>query len=277
MTNTIQARNPHAVPVSLDVLTLLDTTPVELIHIAAETGYSAVSLWLQPPVLPGGTLVVPSMTAEIRQALADTGIKLGNLEVFNLNGDDDIAACEPALELGARLGGVSATAIDFGPDRPDIPERFARFFELAKSYGLAAYIEPISMGRTRTVKDALRLIESAGVDGGVVLDCLHFVRTGSAIADLAQVPAHRIAYAQICDGPFTMAESGIGLESMAERLYPGEGGFPLVELLRALPASAKLAVETPSQSRSTRGESPRERARQAMAATRRLFEQAWGK
>lgn len=273
----ISRPDPHLLPVSLDVLTLLDTTPVELIHIAAETGYSAVSLWVQPPALPGGTLAVPSMATQICRALAETGVKLGNLEVFNINFDGDIASYEPALELGAHLGGVSATAIDFGPDRPDIPERFAQFFELAKKCGLAAYLEPISMGRTRTLKDALRLIAAAGVDGGVVLDFLHFVRTGSTLADLAQVPANRIAYVQICDGPLTMAESGLGTESMAERLYPGEGEFPLVELLRALPANAKLAVETPSQSRSARGESPRERARQAMTATRRLFEQTWGK
>lgn len=277
MNTSHQPQDSHSVPVSLDVLTLLDATPVELIHIAAETGYSAVSLWVQPPVLPGGTLVVPSMTTEIRRALTETGIKLGNLEVFNLNFDGDIASYEPALELGARLGGVSATAIDFGPEREDIPERFAQFFELAKNYGLAAYLEPVSVARTRTLQDALELIAAAGVDAGVVLDFLHLIRTGGTPADLSKVPANRIAYVQICDGPRTIPESGRVAETMAERLYPGEGEFPLVELLRALPASAKLAVETPSQSRSTRGESPRERARQAIAATRRLFEQAWGK
>lgn len=256
---------------SLDCLTLLDASPTELIKIASAAEYSAVSLWIQPPALPGGTLATSAMAADIRQALADTGVALGNLEVFNLNFKGSIAEFEPVLELGAELGAASATAINYGPERGDLAERFAQFHDLTKRYGLDVLIEPISMSDTRTLQDAVDLIEAANVDAGIVVDFLHLVRTGGTANDLASVDPRYISYIQICDGPATLPEDKWGAESTDERLYPGDGDWPLVELMRAVPENTPLAVETPSKSRKDRGVSPLDRARQVMIATRNLL------
>ena len=239
-------------PVSMDCLTALDVFPPEMIRAAARAGFGAVSLWVQPPILPGGQLVTPENAAEVRRALAETGVKAGNLEVFNLNTADPIAAFEPALALGAELGAGTATAIDYGPERTDIVERFAEFQQLAARYGIAAMIEPVWQARIRTLGDAVAVIDAAGVEAGVVLDCLHFVRAGADMAELAS-HAHRVAHFQLCDGPAEIAPEQIGEESTAERLYPGEGDFPLADILRHVPASATIGVEVPSRSRSERG------------------------
>jgi len=211
------------------------------------------------------------MVADIRQALADTGVTLGNLEVFNLNFKGSIAEFEPVLELGAELGAASATAINYGPEREDLAERFGEFHDLTKRYGLDALIEPISMSDTRTLQDAVDLIEAANVDARIVVDFLHLVRTGGTVNDLASIDPRHIGYIQICDGPATLPADEWGAESTNERLYPGDGEFPLVELLRAVPKNTPLAVETPSTSRKKRGISPLDRARQVMIATRHLL------
>lgn len=236
----------------MDCLTALDVDPAEMIRAAAWAGFGAVSLWVQAPILPGGKLVTRENARDVRQALVETGLKVGNLEVFNLNTGDPIAAFEPALALGAELGAGTATAIDYGPDRSDIVERFAQFHKLAARHGIGALIEPVWQARIRTVRDAVAVIEAAGVDAGVVLDCLHFVRAGADMGELA-AHAHHIAYVQLCDGPATIAPEQIGEEAMAERLYPGEGDFPLMDILQHIPQGTPMGVEVPSRSRTARG------------------------
>jgi len=258
-------------PLSLDCLTILEAPAADMIRIAADAGYSMVSVWVQAPILPGGVLAAPSMTADIQRAVRETGVTVGNLEVFNLNVAEPIAAYKSALEFGARLGASTATAINYGAPRPDIADRFAEFYALAASFGLRGLVEPISMGLTRTIKDGIDLIQAAGVDSGVVLDCVHLMRTGSCVRDIEAADPRRIAYVQICDGMLNLPPELFGLEGTTERLYPGEGDFPLLDILRAVPATATLALEAPSLSRRERGESLLQRAQAAIMATRRAL------
>ena len=262
---------------SLDCLTLPDVTPVELIRIAAETGYEAVSLWVQPPWLFEPMRVDRSSGAEITRALSDHGITLGNLEVFNLNTDAPIEDYEAAIAFGASLGARTATAIDFGERRWDIAERIVAFQTLCNRHGIATLIEPIAMGNVRTLQDGADLIAAAGVDARLVLDCLHFVRTGSSIDMLRTISADRIGYIQLCDGPAVIAEDQRGAEATANRLYPGEGEFPLADILSALPHDVTVGIETPNAPRQERGISPADRARQALRAAQTLMEQVEGR
>ncbi len=261
---------------SLDCLTLSELPPAEMIRVAADAGYSGVSVWVQPPALPGGVLATPEMAADIERAIGETGVTVGNLEVFNLNTEAPIAEFAPALEFGASLGARTATCIDFGSPRADIAERLSGFHALATGRGLEVLIEPISMGVTRTLQDGLELIDAANVDAGLVVDCVHLVRTGCGAIDIANADPRRIAYVQLCDGVANLPDDQIGREASEERLYPGEGEFPLVEILRAVPPSATLGVEVPSRSRRERGESPLQRARGAFSAASHVLERAGG-
>lgn len=264
------------IPFSLDCLTLPDVTPVDLFAVAADAGYGSVSLWVQPPALYPPMLAMPAMAPALKQAIASSGVSLGNLEVFNLNSDAPIADFERVIAFGAELGARSATAINFGGPRADMAERLAAFHALCSQYGLAALLEPISMGATRTVQEGAALAEEAGVDVRIVVDCLHVMRTGTTPESLAQIPAERIGYIQLCDGPAVIADAEIGPESVANRLYPGEGEFPLVAYLKALPTGVPIGVETPNQARLDQGMSPLDRARTAFAAAQAVCNQAGG-
>src|SRR5690349_13332074 len=89
---------------SLDCLTLPDVAPIDLIRVAADVGYGSFSLWVQPPAMYDVMLATSAMSADLARALADHPVTLGNLEVFNLNTDEPVAAYEPAIALGAQLG-----------------------------------------------------------------------------------------------------------------------------------------------------------------------------
>lgn len=103
--------------IGLDCLTLPDVSPVRLICIAAESGYPFVSLWVNAPALYEPMLADPATKADIVRAVSDTGVKVGNLEVFNLLAEGEIADYEESLAFGASLGAKTATAIAYGSPR----------------------------------------------------------------------------------------------------------------------------------------------------------------
>lgn len=262
--------------VSLDCLSLPDVAPVDLVAIAGECGYGACSLWVQPPAMYDVMLATPAMRSELEHALAERGVVLGNLEVFNLNSEDPVDACAPALALGAQLGAGTATAIDFGPPRDDIAERFAAFQRLCADHGLRALLEPISMGNVRTLRDGVEVIERARVEGALVVDCVHLVRTGGGADTLRATPRELVGHVQVCDGPAAIAPDDIGVEATANRLYPGEGDFPLADILAAVPPGATVGVEVPNLARLQQGVPALERAAEAFAATGAVLDDAVG-
>jgi sugar phosphate isomerase/epimerase len=262
----------RAPSLSLDCLTLPDVAPVDLVRIAADVGYGSFSLWVQPPAMYDVMLVTTGMTADLARVIADLPVSLGNLEVFNLNTDEPIAGYEPAIALGAHLGATTATAIDFGAPRADIAERFSAFHALCADHGILALVEPIIMGNVRTPQDGLNLIRTAGVDAKLVIDCLHLVRAGCTADALLAIPPEYVGHVQICDGPSVIDPDELGFESTANRLYPGEGAFPLAEILAAIPPGATLGLEVPNVGRLERGVPPAHRAREAMSAARAVLD-----
>lgn len=58
------------------------------------------------------------------------------------------------------------------------------------------------------LQDTLRVLDQvAAPNAGLVIDFLHLARTGGTPSDVARVPAHEIAYVQICDASATLAPS----------------------------------------------------------------------
>jgi sugar phosphate isomerase/epimerase len=260
---------------SLDCLTLTDTSPSDLIRSASTAGFDLVSISVNPPAAYPRQIVTRAVEVECAALFAGTGVDVHSLEVFDLVSEERIRACRPALELGARLGGKVAVAIHAAnPDRAHVVDLLAALVELAGEYGLGVNLEPIAMGLTRTLAEARDLIRDAGVDAGILFDTYHLMRTGGSVDHLRAIEPGLIRYVQINDGPLYVSPENMYAEAVGERLYPGEGVFPLTELLRAAPVDIPWAIETPSLRRAQRGVSPQMQAKEAMAAMRRLLDAA---
>jgi sugar phosphate isomerase/epimerase len=257
---------------SLDCLTLTATPPPEVIRSAAAAGYDLVSLWAQPPAAYDALLMTPAHEAECRRIMADTGVGVFSLEVFNLISREVNRTYRPALELGARLGARAALAIHFrGAAIAEAPEVLADFAEIAAEYGLAVNFEPVAMGETATLAQARDLIHASGVDVGILFDTWHLVRAGCGPEHLRQIEPGLIRYVQVNDGLARIAPEAMIGESLQERLYPGEGAFPLVDLLKAAPRDVPWAIETPSLRRAKAGVTAEAQARETMALMRGLL------
>jgi sugar phosphate isomerase/epimerase len=127
----------------------------------------------------------------------------------------------------------------------------------------------------KDLRQAARIVEVAGRDnGGVLIDPFHFSRSRSTLDDLASIAASRLHYLQFCDVPQAVPPTmeAILAEARAERRFPGEGDLDLLGLLRAVPRDIPLSVEVPTVTLA-RTVGAVERARRALAATRRVLAQ----
>ena len=118
----------------------------------------------------------------------------------------------------------------------------------------------------------LTVAQAGQANAGVLVDALHFDRSNSSIAELARVPAHRLHYWQLCDGP---TERPATTEEMIhaaryERMFPGEGGIDLVSLARAMPADITVSIEVPTAELAKTVDS-KTRAQRAIRAARNVI------
>ncbi len=257
-------------PLSLHHLTVLDAAPLELIDIAARLGCAQVGLFTFMPAAVRHLypLVGPQDIAQLAEALAEAHVRVGNLEVFPLDRDDEPARFDEALATGAALGAQRATAHIHSADLPAATLRFRDFCDRAAGRGLKAGLEFNAFSAVGDAATAAAIVRAAGrANGEVALDMLHLVRSGGGPADVAEI-ADLVFYAQICDGPAETAPENRFREAIGDRMLPGEGAFPIAAILAALRPGTLIEVEVPQTAARKSGVSPMERARRAVEASR---------
>jgi sugar phosphate isomerase/epimerase len=239
---------------SLAALTVLELAPPELVEVAAACGYDHVGIRLLPAV-PGG-LAYPLMddAAGLKETLARleaTGITVADLEVVAFRPETDVATFSAFFETGARLGAKNILVAGYDPDLARFTDRFAKFCEAAALHGLTADLEFMPWTSVPDLRTANSIVAQVGQpNAGVLVDALHFDRSKSLLGELVRLPADRLHYWQLCDGP---AERPATTEEMMhaaryERMFPGEGGIDLVSLTRALPTDIPISIEVPTAS-----------------------------
>src|SRR5262249_26226663 len=157
-----------------------------------------------------------------------------------------VPAALPALELAGRLGVERFLVVGNDPEEGRMRDNLAQLAEAAAAFRLALALELMPYTAINSLAKADRLVGSASAANvGLLSDALHPARSGGTPAEVAAIPAERIAYLQLCDAPARLP-AGMELrnESLAARLYPGEGELPLFALLDALPADIVIDVET---------------------------------
>ena len=181
--------------IGLAALTVLDLPHHELVSVAARAGYSHVGLRLVP--VAGQPYLHPSDEAAIARRLADTGVRVLDVEVFRLDTDTRVADYEPAMALSARLGASQLLVHGADPEHVRLVENFGRFCDLAARYRLAANLEPMPWVEISTVAKAKRVIAEAGRKNGALLaDAIHFFRADNRLEELRDAPQN---YLQFCD------------------------------------------------------------------------------
>jgi sugar phosphate isomerase/epimerase len=261
-------------PLSLHQLTALDAPPARLIELAGRSACEHVCLFTYVPEAARGRypLVTASDVPDLRARMEGDGVSLCNLEVFPLDGREDLAAFAQALETGAALGATKATAhVHNISGSQEAVARFAAFCDLAAPFGIAAGLEFNAFSGVGDIVSAAAIVRAAArPNGQLVCDALHLFRNGGIVADAA-ANADIVAYAQLSDGPLSRPREEWWAEAVRARALPGDGELPLVELVAALREGTVIEIEVPRAQDAKAGMSAADRVNRAVAATRAVL------
>ncbi len=229
-------------------LTALDLPPPDFVRAAARAEFAAVGLRLlrvTEDSLGWPLMDDPRGLRQTLAALAETGLAVSDIEFVRLTPETEITALEPVLDCGAALGAGQVIAAPYDPDPARLRDRLAALTAAARARGLGVVLEFFPWTVVPDLATARPLAEAAGC--GVLVDALHFDRSGSTLADLAAMPPAMLPFAHLCDAtvapPYTT--EALLHAARAERLPPGEGQIDLFAFLRALPPGLPLALEVP--------------------------------
>ena len=123
------------------------------------------------------------------------------------------------------------------------------------------------------VRSATRIVETTDRNNtGILVDTLHFARSGSGLEDLDLISPARLPLVHLCDA---MSGNSFTTEQLlhtarSERLPPCEGDIDMSSILERLPADIVIGLELPMESL-TREHGPEEVARRVRAAAERLI------
>jgi sugar phosphate isomerase/epimerase len=254
--------------------TLFDCPPPEFARIASQTGYDFIGLRVIPIDRPGEPRYHLAEDGRLRQetkrALADTGIRLLDIEIAQISERLDPRVYLPTLEAAADLGARFLLTAAWTSDRACVIDRFGALCELAQPLGITVVLEFISFADVATLGQAMDIVQSAGRENaGILIDTLHCHSAGTSLEHLSTIPAKWIHYAHICDAAVDVPHTREGRQRIAreQRLLPGEGAIDIAGIVNRLPPNIIYALEVPNPGR-VKAVGAREYARQCLAASR---------
>ena len=263
---------------SLDHITVTDTTPWQLAEIAAEVGCEGICPFLHSmevlPAMPAYDLIRdPAALRQTRDALAATGVTVDLLYPFTMAGRTNPQDFAPALETGAALGAPLANILCYDRDPVRRTEKLIELAELAAPFNIALSIEFYPPSQVRTLAQTLEEITRTNrSDIKITADLLHIMRGGEAETSMALLNHPAIAIAQLSDGPATIDPDKIEQEAGIQRLLPGQGAFNIPAFLNALNPNTPISIEIPLQSEINRGTKPQQRAKNAVNAVKNAID-----
>ncbi len=267
---------------ALDHMTTVDTTPVQLAEVAAQTGCAAMCLFMQPmdvlPLMPKFDIYGDmAQRAELKAAMQANGVALDVAYPFTLAGRTQVADFATAMECAAELGAahpggagvLNALVYDRDPVRR--VDTFGQFCDMARGFGLKVGLEFYPPSQVPSLSAALELVAAIGrpSEVGVNADLLHLMRSGGTIAELAAAPVGTVLYGQLADAPAAMPDS-IDEEASSARQLLGAGEFDVAGFVAALPEGCPISIEIPRNA-AVPLESTFERADKAVKSARAII------
>jgi sugar phosphate isomerase/epimerase len=259
---------------SLAHLTIDNADPFELIDAAARSGFDSVGLRVvSAPGAPPRPRVAgdPALLARLAEAIVASGVTVLQVNSFWLTPETTPDDIQSVVEAGARLAASNVLVVINDPEPARGAAHLAACCAAAAPLGIGIALEFHRYSQVRTLAQAVATVEQSGfANAGIVLDVLHFDRSGGHPRDLSAAPAERLAFVQLCDAPAQHPPAdALRIEARSRRLYPGEGELPLFAVMDALPPAIPLDVEAPCER--TAHLSAFEQAQLAATATRRFL------
>lgn len=252
--------------------------PVEFVELAADLGCRYVSAVVQgAPLVPLGYPPFSlkddaALRRDVLAAMTHRGVAASLGDGFLVLPGTDTGAFDADLDVLAELGVPRINVVSLDPDVPRTFDQFAVLTDAAAQRGIQTVVEPVPGLTVGDLTTALAAREYVGrTDFRLLIDTMHVVRGGSSAADIAALDPDCIGYAQLNDTTMRPRLDNYMEEAMFERMVPGDGDLPLLDILTALPRDIIVEIEVPQRSLALAGVSPIDRMRPCVDAARHLL------
>ncbi|GAA0514029.1 hypothetical protein GCM10009414_24400 [Tatumella terrea] len=257
---------------------LLGGTTAQKLEAVADAGFAQAELWQQDVQETGGD------TEGIRHHLSSLGISLTDYQVLlDFDGAADVhreIKRQQALEIldTAVKVGADTVLVPANTERGCLPDKIVSdlqwLTEQAVGRNLRIAYEAMCWSTcVNTTPEALKIINEVDSPAlGLVIDAFHIFALQRTVADLAEIPAEKIFLVQLSDVSDIPDKQQLIDIARHQRLLPGDGVFPLQQLLACLREKqyqGPLGLEVFNDE--LKKQPPADVARQAMAALRRLI------
>ena len=242
---------------SLAHLTVMNCAPPEMTYLAARAGYDFVSFRFIPLHTPGEPEYLPEdrvMLRRTKAALAETGLRMLDLELARILPDMDPKSYLPAMEAAAELGARHVISSAWTTDKSDrnyLVDCFGQLCDLAAPLGLTVDLEFPIISRLTTLAETAGVVRAANRrNGGILIDMLYMHFPNTPLAELSAMPRDWFHLAHLCDAPKEVPTTREGLVHIMRdaRLYVGEGAIDIAGILERMP-QVPYSIELPNNAR----------------------------
>lgn len=254
-------------PISLASGIVPECGPLDTVRAAMAGGFDAVGLWIEPPRWTA------ALTGEVRRALADSGLRLLDVEVIWLKPDSDMDDHRRCIDIGGELGAAHVLCVSSDPDACRTAARLAELCRHAEAMGMRVALEFGVFTQVKSLAAACAILDQVAHPlRALLIDPIHLDRSGGSAAEVAGVPRALLPYAQFCDASAIRPDvddfDAVITDAVDLRLQCGEGVLPLRDVLAAMPDGIPLSIELRSKALRETFPDPADRARAVARATR---------
>lgn len=248
-----------------------EARPVQLVETAAAAGFDYGGMWIDPADWTDTT------TRDVKAALAASGLPLLDVEVVWIKPGPLDPDHLRIVDIGRELGAHNVLCVSSDSDRGATRDKLAALIEHAGG-DIRVNLEFGLFTEVKTIGAASAILREIGAPHmGLLVDALHWTRSGGTVADVAALPREWIGYCQFCDAPAIGADPGdpqaIIVEAIDGRMPLGHGGLDLAGLMTALPEGLPIGIE--ERSKALRDGFPDlfDRARELMRTSKGWFDE----
>lgn len=228
--------------ISLAAGIMPEATPSQLIECAAASDFDFGGMWAERESWTRAT------TRAIRRQAREAGVELLDVEVaWIMPGAPDPWLSE-LVDIAAQLGARNLLCVSSDPDMAATAAKFQTLVTAAEGTGVRVNLEFGIFTEVKTIHMARGILEQVeGEAKALLVDTLHWARSGGTAEDLAALPSEWLSYCQPCDapaqGPDTADFDAIIDDAINRRMPLGQGGLPLAAMVDALPGHLPMAIE----------------------------------
>jgi sugar phosphate isomerase/epimerase len=264
--------------IGIEFISVFALPPVEFVNLAADLGCQHIGMMLNPMAdnphrYPAWSLKNDAgLRRDMIKAMRDRDVSISLGEGFFAIPGRDIRNAAADLELMSELGVKRICTLSVGGEQSFAFDQFALLAEMTGALGMEMAIEfGPCLGITDLWTAAAAVQHVNKPNTRLVIDTMHLYRSGSTASDLLKLGLDKIGYVQLCDVPVVSTQPSYVEEAKYERMVPGTGELPLIDVLKILPPHIVIGLEVPQRAKALAGVGPRERLGECVTAAQALL------